>query len=1095
MSPVVVRLFLAGALACSIVCPIICSIIWMMSAEAVAQAPAPSNQKTNSANSNANSEEAAIFERILNRVHFENDGREVSETDAVIRIQSQAGVEEFGQLVFGYSSATEKLEVGYVRVRKPDGQVVVTPESTAQDFAPDVLKEAPMYSDYRQRHISVAALQPGDTLEYRTVIRVLTPLAAGNFWYEYTFPKGVVVNEDRLEIDIPKSREVKLKTPTRKPEIQEMGERRIYTWVVKDIQPDRDKEKDETEEDAGPDVQLTTFTDWKQVAQWYAKLQGERMTVDDSVRKKAQEITKGADAPTEKARRLYDFVARNVRYVSISLGVGRYQPHAASDVLQNGYGDCKDKHTLFSALLRAEGIQSYPVLIHSTRKLDADVPSPAQFDHVITAARLGTGTGLTWLDTTPEVTPFGLILYQLRNKQAVVASEDPERGLQRTPADSPIKTFMHFTLDGKFSEFGALDASLEVTAQGDRDWPMRASFRRFSQAQWKDFVKALSASWGLPGDVDHVELDPIEDTSKPFHLKYHLHQDRYFTVPSTSVNFRPIPPLGVPAIRASERSTEPLNIGPAGEMDYWVRLQFPANYTVHTPTAVKMSRDYGDYSSTYSQNKGVLEGERKLNVKMNELAAARRADYESFHNATQSDQDQLLSCSILTPSGQGVAAASKMEGTPGELHRAGVKALQSKDYRGAIDLLKRAVDGDATLVNLGMRDGWYDLGLAYAGANRHADAIGAFRKQIELDPNHKHANGDLAMELQQTGKTDEAVAAYRKQLETAPYEKATLKNLGLLLAQLGRDPDARTELEAAAAIPPDDPETKMVLAQVYARLGEKPQAQELMKGLTGSADSDQDIFASALKNDIDPTQTENDAQQVLYDIGGQFDSGELDRLGPSAFSSMRLVALAWSRIGWAKFQRGENLAAMQFLTSAWLLSQSGTVGNRLGQVLEKQGQREKARHIYALAAAAGGSADEVQDSRARLAKLTGDLGPAEKSAAEKDIAQAPAELAQARTVKLGPIVISSKPVTARFNLVFDSSPRPERAEFIDGDESLRSAAEQLREKDFPVRFPDVSSVKIVRRGLLSCGGSGCGIELLPIEKESSSGTASAGSNK
>jgi transglutaminase-like putative cysteine protease/tetratricopeptide (TPR) repeat protein len=1090
MSRVVVRLLLAGALACSIICP----IIWMMSADAVAQAPAPSNQKTSSANSN--SEEAAVFERILNRVRFENDGREVSETEAVIRIQSQAGVEEFGQLVFGYSSATEKLEVEYVRVRKPDGQVVVTPESTAQDFAPDVLKEAPMYSDYRQRHISVAALQPGDALEYRTVIRVLTPLAAGNFWYEYTFPKGVVVNEDRLEIDVPKSREVKLKTPTRKAEIQETGERRVYTWVVKDIQPERDKDRDETDEETGPDVQLTTFTDWKQIAQWYAKLQGERMTLDDSVRKKAEEITKGADTPTEKARRLYDFVARNVRYVSISLGVGRYQPHAAVDVLQNGYGDCKDKHTLFSALLRAEGIQSYPVMIHSTRKLDVDVPSPAQFDHVITAARLGTGTGLTWLDTTPEVTPYGLILYQLRNKQAVVASEGTDGGLQRTPAESPIKTFMHFTLDGKFSEFGALDASLEVTAQGDRDWPMRASFRRFSQAQWKDFVKALSASWGLPGDVDHVELDPIEDTSKPFHLKYHLHQDRYFTVPSTSVNFRPIPPLGTPAIRASERSTEPLNIGPAGEMDYRVRLQFPSNYTVHTPTAVKMSRDYGDYSSTYSQNKGVLEGERKLNVKMNELAAARRADYESFHNATQSDQDQLLSCTILTPSGQGVAsAASKVEGTPGELHRAGVKALQSKDYRGAIDLLKRAVDGDATLANLGMRDGWYDLGLAYAGANRHADAIGAFRKQIELDPNHKHANGDLAMELQQTGKTDEAVAAYRKQLETAPYEKATHKNLGLLLAQLGRDTDARTELEAAAAIPPNDPETKLALAQVYGRLGEKSQAQELMKGLTGSADADsgQDIFAAALKTDTDPTQAENDAQQVLYDIGGQFDSGELDRLGPSAFSSMRLVALAWSRIGWAKFQRGENLAAMQFLTSAWLLSQSGTVGNRLGQVLEKQGQREKAGHIYAMAVAAGGSANEVQDSRARLAKLAGDLGPAEKSAAERDIAQAPAELAQARTVKLGPI--TSKSVSARFNLVFDSSPRPERAEFVDGDESLRSAADQLREKDFPVRFPDVSSVKIVRRGVLSCGGSGCGIELMSIEKESSSGTGPGGSNK
>ncbi len=1034
-----------------------------------------------------NSEEAAVFERILNRVHFENDGREVSETEAVVRIQSQAGVEEFGQLVFGYSSATEKLEVEYVRVRKSDGRVVETPEATAQDFAPDVLREAPMYSDYRQRHISVAALQPGDTLEYRTVIRVLTPLAAGNFWYQYTFPKGVAVGEDRLEIDVPKARELKLKTPARQPEIQDKGDRRIYTWVVKDMQPDRDRDKDrdkDDDEETTADVQLTTFTDWKQVAHWYAALQGERMTVDSNVQKKADELVRGADTATEKARRLYDFVARNIRYVSISLGIGRYQPHSAVDVLQNGYGDCKDKHTLFSALLRAEGIPSYPVLIDSSRTLDADVPSPGQFDHVITAARLGTGTDLTWLDTTPEVTPFGLILYQLRNKQAVVAADDSEGGLQRTPADSPVKTYMHFALDGKFSEFGALDATLEVTAQGDRDWPLRGAFRRYSQSQWKDFTKILSAGWGLPGDVDNIQLDPIEDTSKPFHLKYHLHQDRYFVVPSTSVNFRPIPALGMPAIRASGKSTEPMNIGPSGEMDYRVRLQFPSNYTVRTPTPVKMSRDYGEYSSSYSQTsvsqphvspaQEILEGERKLIVKTNELAAARRADYESFRNAAESDQDQLLSCTILTPSGEGAHSAAKVEGTPAELHKAGAKALQSKDYSAALDLLKRAVDADPALASAGMRDGWYDLGVAYAASNRHAEAIAAFRKQIELDPNHKHANGDLAMELQQAGKNDEAIAAYRKQLETTPYDKATLKNLGLLLAQLGRDSDARTELEAAAALPPDDPETKLALAQVYGRLGDSTKSQELLKGLTGSsaADSGQDLFAAALRKDIDPAQSENDAQQVLYDIGGQFDSGEFERLGSSAFAAMRLVALAWARMGWAKFQRGENLTAMQFLNSAWLLSQSGTVANRLGQALEKQGQAEKARDMYAMAVVAGGS--DVPDSRARLARL-------DPTTAEKDIAQARLKLEQARSVAVQLTAIPAKPVSARFGLVFDSSPRPERAEFEDGDEALRSAAGQLREKDFPVRFPDVSSVKIVRRGELRCGPAACAIELLPID--------------
>ena len=1036
---------------------------------------------------NDHEQEAAVFERIFNRARFENDGTSVEETEAVIRIQSQAGVKEFGQLVFGYSSATEKLEVEYVRVRKPDGQVVTTPESTAQDFAPDVLKEAPMYSDYRQRHISVAALRPGDTLEYRTVTRTIKPLAGGNFWYQHTFPKGVVVSEDRLEIDVPKAREVKLKTPRHSPQIEEHGDRRIYTWVVKGIEPGRDKDKEDEDEGTGPDVQLTTFTDWKQIAHWYANLQGERMSVDDSVRKQAEALIKGATTPEEKARRLYDFVALNIRYVSISLGVGRYQPHAATDILQSGYGDCKDKHTLLAAMLKVVGIQSYPVLIDSSRKLDEDEPSPAQFDHVITLARVG--TSLAWLDTTQEVTPYGLLLYQLRNKLAVVASEDAEAGLRRTSADSPIKTFSNLSLTGKFSEYGALDATLEFTAQGDRDWPMRASFRSVPQAQWNQFAKMLSASWGLTGDVDDVQLDPLEDTSKPFHLKYHVRQDRYFVVPSSSVDFRPIPPLGVLPARASGKSTDPIDIGPAGDMDYKVHLEFPSNYSVHTPLAVKMTRDYGEYSSTYSlsatsSKQVVLQGERKLTVKVNELPASKRADYESFRNVTRSNDDQLLSCTILAPSGHRMeTAGSKMEGTPAELHRAGVKALQSKDYRGAIDLLKRAMDGDATL-----KDGWYDLGLAYAGANDHAQSIGAFRKQIELDPNQKSANGDLAMELEQTGKTDEAIAAYRKQIEIAPYEKGTHKNLGLLLARQGRDADARAELEAAAAIPPDDPETKLALAQVYTKLGETAKAQELMKGLTGSAggDAGADMFAAALKSDIDPAQAENDAQQVLYDIGGQFDSGEFDRLGPSAFSAMKLVALAWARMGWAKYLKGENLAAMQFLNSAWLLSQSGTVANRLGQVFEKQEQHDKARRMFALAVAAGGS--DVPDSRERLAKLVADANILQTTASapaavQKETAQATMELAQSRMVKLDAITsaFKNKTASARFNLVFDGSPRPERAEFVEGDESLRSAGEQLREKDFPVRFPDASSIKIVRRGQVRCEASGCVIELLPIE--------------
>jgi tetratricopeptide (TPR) repeat protein/transglutaminase-like putative cysteine protease len=1034
--------------------------------------PALRAQTTPSSTQPGTSEEAVVVDRMDDLVRFEDDGTGVKETTAVIRVQSQAGVKELGQLIFGYSSATEKLDVDYVRVRKPDGRMVETAAATAQDFAPEILREAPTYSDYRERHVSVAGLQAADVLEYHTITHVTTPLAPHEFWYEHSFSKDIAVHEERLQIDIPKARTVNIKSPERKYESQESGERRIYTWTIKDFAPDRKHGREASireEPDYTPDVQLTTFANWEQVGQWYAKLQGDRVVVDESVRKKAAELTQGTATPTEKARRLYNYVALNIRYVSISFGVGRLQPHAASEVLQNGYGDCKDKHTLLQSLLKAENIQSYPVLISSYRELDPDVPSPAQFNHEITATELG--GELTWLDSTAEVAPYGLILYQLRNKQALLAADGKTAGLRRTPANAPVKNQFAIKLDGKFTEAGAFDTAVEITAQGDSDVPLRAAFRRISQAQWPDVLKNVSAMWGMAGEVSDIHVDALEDTSKPFHLAYRYHKDNYFSVPNSGVSFRILPPMQLRFAGSAnpKKPLEPVKVGPAIEETYRAHVQFPANYTVQVPRSASMTRDYGDYSLSYDINRNVLEAVRRVTLKVNELPASRRNDYESFENATSSEVQQMLSASITPASAAALAAAAKSGSTPEELRKAGTSALLRRDFGAAADLLKRATDQDPS-----QKDTWDDLGRAYAGLNQHDDAIRAFRKQIEVDAFHKSANQDLASELQRQEKFNDALAAYRKQLEITPFNKSTHKSLGLLLAQLNRDADATKELEEAVAMPPDDPEVKVALARVYSRSGNAAKAEALMKSVIGVAApaSGGDIYTSALRDDIDANQTLREARKTLDDLGDQFDSGEFDRSAPSAFRAMDLVSLAWARIGWAKFKQGETLEGMQFLNSAWLLSQSGTVENRLARVLEKEGQKEKVRHAFALAVAAGGG--EVAASREELLKLSAAPG-----AADKEIADAGAELLQGRTVKL-PAIVSGK-ASAQFILVFDGSNKPDRAEWQDGDASLRSAADELHKKEYPVKFPDVSSIKIVRKGTLSCDGSACAIVLLPLE--------------
>ena len=94
-------------------------------------------------------------------------------TTARIRVQSEAGVQQWGQLQEGYNSANERVEIPYVRVLKEDGTVVKAGDDAVQDLSAPVEHEAPVYTDYRQKHITVPGLRPGEILEYVPSLRLV----------------------------------------------------------------------------------------------------------------------------------------------------------------------------------------------------------------------------------------------------------------------------------------------------------------------------------------------------------------------------------------------------------------------------------------------------------------------------------------------------------------------------------------------------------------------------------------------------------------------------------------------------------------------------------------------------------------------------------------------------------------------------------------------------------------------------------------------------------------------------------------------------------------------------------------------------------
>ena len=369
------------------------------------------------------SKEAYVIEKLQTRVTAEADGGGNRELTAEVKVLAEAGVKAFAVLNFTYSSANEVVDVDYVRVHKPDGTVVKTPDYNVQDMPAAVTRTAPLYSDVHEKHVAVKGLGVGDVLEYLVRFRVVKPEVPGHFWYEHSFSKDAIIQDEKLEINVPADKYVKVVSPEFKPEIKDEGGRRIYRWAYSNLQI---KEKDPNEIPRrippNPSVQVTTFASWEDVGRWYGSLQKGPLEVTPEIRAKAAELTKGLTTDDEKMRAIYNFVALRFHYIGLDFGIGRYQPHAADDVLGNGYGDCKDKHTLLAALLKASGYDAWPALIHGQRKLDPDVPSPAQFNHVITVVPVG--GQFIWLDTTPEVAPYGLLLSVLREATSEASSSE-----------------------------------------------------------------------------------------------------------------------------------------------------------------------------------------------------------------------------------------------------------------------------------------------------------------------------------------------------------------------------------------------------------------------------------------------------------------------------------------------------------------------------------------------------------------------------------------------------------------------------------------------------------------------------------------------
>jgi len=1027
------------------------------------------------------SKEAFVIEQDSTSLAFDKDGTGTHESTARIRIQSDAGVQRYGVLTFSYENSNESMDIAYVRVTKPDGTLIPSPADNVQDMAAEISRAAPFYTDLREKHVPVKGLSVGDVLEFQAHWRITKPLVPGKFWFAFNFSHDAIILQQQLKISVPHDQEVKWKSPDLKPVIAEESGRRLFTWTSSQLEH-RSSEREKTEQETRtyqavrgqlppPDVQLSSFQNWEEVGRWYGSLQQERVKPTAEIRAKAAELTKNASDEEAKLRAIYSYVSTQFRYIGVAFGLGRYQPHSATEVLSNQYGDCKDKHTLLASLLDAAGIKAYPALINSARDIDTDVPSPGQFDHVISV--VPRGNGFLWLDTTPEVSPFAYLITPLRNKPALVIFEGKPSGLMNTSADPPFNASQTFQIKAKLNDTGTLEGKVERTVQGDdSEVLLRSAFRRVPLPQWKDLIQAISYTSGFAGDVSDATAGSPEKTNEPFHFAYSYTRKDFPNWSERQIN-SPLPRIALPSYEL--KPSHPVWLGAPEEAHFESQLEIPKGYTLKLPKAVHIKSDFANFDAVYAVKEGTLTADRHLVIKLREVPVSNYDDYEKFQQAVDNDYNSFAQLSSGNSSASSSSYQDEIWLLPYSDNKDAANAYddakeqyRKNDTQAEIASLKRAVEIDPKFARA-----WLWLGEIYKFRRQSELALQAYRKGLDIDPTQPVNYKALASTLIGMKRYDDALPVLQGLIKLAPDDADGPNGLGTAFFALKRYKEAASAFELEVKLSPQPVAVSLQLGYAYLRTGEDDKAlaayQAALAFDAGPLTYNDIAYQLADANKKLPIALEY-SQKAVREEEEVSQKIKLSELTVEDLGHSVSLASFWDTLGWVLFRMGDLDKAEKYLKAAWILSQNSSIGDHLGQVYEAHHKTELAVHMYQLALAASEDASLMQETQSRLQHL-GDTRQTLRI-----VAAGGQELSNLRTTKLGPGVSSS---TAEFFILFGPGARVEDARFISGSESLRSASKILSSARFDLPFPDEVPTRLLRRGILGCSQySGCSIVLM-----------------
>jgi hypothetical protein len=591
-----------------------------------------------------------LFDDAVRRIQADGTGSRVYRQ--VVQVLKQPAVNGIAERSIGYQPDRQRFTLNWVRVVRRSGEVISDKPAHMQESDPPAAMSNPIYLTTKTVRISLAGVEVGAIVDLSYTIEDLTPYRSGDRFVEWNVnPPGIRVRRSRLLVDVPA--EVRPLISERNLDFSRArtlaNGRATYTWLRADP-PKVNLEPFAPDTSVAPmRITFSLPSVWTDIAPWYAELSRDRYALGGDVAAKVSKLAATASTRLDTIRAVHRWVAQDIRYVAILLGMGSYQPRFADSIAATGVGDCKDKTTLFVAALRHLGIPAVPVLTRSSATgLHREHPSIQQFNHAI--AGVIEGKGYVFTDLTSSYTPYGELPWQEQGGFALVVRSDGTGEALTLPRAPTGARRIEVRIVATMSDSGVMSGYFDERNSGPAFEARRAVF-----SVPLDSARKATVMRGLLGILPGAEGDSISafdgrDLTASPSFRIYFSRARgissagglaLFTFP-----FGAYP--GSARARALERlpaRTMPIDasqvmLGPPPSVrEVTMQVTLPEGWQARLPRDVVVSSEFGQYSTEYRQTGRLLTISRREGPGQGVVAASRLPDVVAFFKAVAADEE------------------------------------------------------------------------------------------------------------------------------------------------------------------------------------------------------------------------------------------------------------------------------------------------------------------------------------------------------------------------------------------------------------------------------------------------------------------------